>query len=146
MKTSESVKQIAPALVAAQLKIKHAVKDAKNPHFKNDYATLESVIDATKDELLKQNIVVIQSVGTKILTTRLQHTSGEFIEEESELILVKNDMQGLGSSITYMRRFQLSAMLNLAQTDDDGNNAALKTKKLAVASKVPVTKKDTDPF
>lgn len=148
MKTSETVMEISSALIAAQKNIKHAIKDAKNPHFKNDYATLASVIDATKDELLKNNIVVIQSVGTRILTTRLQHASGQYFEQESELILSKADMQGMGSSVTYMRRFQLSAMLNLAQADDDGTLASKPGKVSKVVSKAAVVadKKDSHNF
>lgn len=122
---SESIKAIMPALVKAQASIKHAVKDAKNPHFKNQYATLESVIDATKDALLANKITVIQSVTKEnTLLTELVHESGEYISAEMPLLLNKQDMQQMGSAITYARRYQLSAMLNMAQTDDDGNDAA----------------------
>ena len=75
MKTSESVVSIAKALCEAQKKINHATKDSKNPHFKNDYASLESVIDSTKASLLEQGISVIQSVEGSTLETRLQHSS-----------------------------------------------------------------------
>jgi hypothetical protein len=125
MKTSESVKTIMPALIKAQGSIKHAQKDAKNPHFKNSYATLESVIDATKDELLKQKITVIQThtLDNNLVTT-LFHESGEFIQSEVKLMLSKQDMQQLGSATTYARRYALTSMLNIAQEDDDGNAAA----------------------
>ncbi len=126
MKTSESTKLIAAALVAAQEKIKHASKDSNNPHFKNDYASLESVIDATKVALVSNSVVVLQGMSTDgtSLTTRLQHTSGEFIETEVKLVLSKNDMQGLGSAITYARRYALAAIMNISQADDDGNDAS----------------------
>lgn len=125
MKTSESVANIAKALVEAQKKINHAQKDSKNPHFKNDYASLESVIDATKTPLLEQGIFVIQSVGLdNTLTTTLQHSSGEFFQSSMQLLTSKNDMQGLGSSITYGRRYQLASMLNISQADDDANLAS----------------------
>ena len=114
-----------PALIKAQGSIKHAQKDAKNPHFKNSYATLESVIDATKDELLKQKITVIQThtLDNNLVTT-LFHESGEFIQSEVKLMLNKQDMQQLGSATTYARRYALTSMLNIAQEDDDGNAAA----------------------
>lgn len=124
MKTSESISNLASALVKAHTKIKHAIKDNKNPHFKNDYATLESVIDASKEALLEQGIVVLQAPSGGTLTTRLQHSSGEFIETELNLLLTKQDMQGLGSAITYARRYSLAALLNMAQADDDGNEAS----------------------
>ncbi len=124
MKTSESLTNISKALVDAHKEISHPVKDAKNPHFKNDYATLESVIDASKPALLKYGIITIQSVSSKSLITRLQHVSGEYYESELELLVDKNNMQGLGSAITYARRYSLAAMLNISQADDDGNSAA----------------------
>lgn len=125
MKTSESMINISKALVEAHKKIGHAKKDAKNPHFKNDYATLESVIDASKHSLLENGIIVIQSISEKYLTTRLQHTSGEFIESSIELLVDRSNMQGLGSAVTYARRYSLASMLNIAQSDDDGNEASI---------------------
>jgi hypothetical protein len=126
VKTSESVKTIATALAKAQAKITHATKDSKNPHFRNDYASLESVIDATKQALLDEGIVVLQGMSEdgSTLTTRLQHTCGEFIESYLKLVLSKQDMQGLGSAITYARRYSLAGMNNIAQQDDDGNDAS----------------------
>jgi hypothetical protein len=124
MKTSESVTSIAKALCEAQKKINHASKDATNPHFRNDYATLESVIDATKQALVDQGISVIQGISKTDVTTRLLHTSGEWIESSVELILDKQNMQGLGSAVTYARRYSLASMLNISQADDDGNEAS----------------------
>lgn len=134
MKTSESVKSIAPAIIAAQRDVKHASKDSNNPHFKNDYASLESVIDATKIALLKQDITTLQGMNPEgsSLTTRLQHSSGEFIETELKLVVSKQDMQGLGSAITYGRRYALAAIMNISQQDDDGNGAS---KRKPVAAK-----------
>jgi hypothetical protein len=122
MKTSETVLKIMPALIKAQGSIKHAQKDAKNPHFKNTYATLESVIDATKEILLKQDITVVQThTPTNTLVTTLYHASGEYLQSEVTLFMSKQDMQQLGSSTTYARRYSLASMLNIAQEDDDGN-------------------------
>lgn len=123
--TSQETKNIIAALIKAQKKIKHAQKDAKNPHFKNQYATLESVIDASKDALLENDVVVSQVYTREnLLITRLMHSSGEWIESVIALVLNKNDMQQLGSATTYGRRYALAAILNIAQTDDDGNLAS----------------------
>ena len=125
MKTSESITKIMPAIIAAQSNIKHAQKDASNSHFKNNYATLESVIDATKDELLKQKIIVIQAhTASNSLVTTLAHESGEFIQSEMSLIMSKQDMQQLGSATTYARRYAIVSMLNISQEDDDGDGAS----------------------
>lgn len=127
MKSSESLIKLMPALIKAQDEIKHAIKDAKNPHFKNNYATLESVIDATKPALIKNKLLVTQSVTpSNTLVTTLYHESGEYLSSEVNLLLSRQDMQQLGSALTYARRYSLAALLNIAQEDDDGNAAAAK--------------------
>lgn len=150
MKTSNEISNIAKALCEAQKKINHATKDSKNPHFKNDYASLESVIDATKASLLEQGITVVQSVEGSTLETRLQHSSGEYFESTINLLMTKNDMQGLGSSITYARRYQLAAMLNISQADDDGNAASQpqnhKTQSKAVSTVIDTVIDPQNPF
>lgn len=135
---SDSVLKITPALVKAQKKIKHAEKDGTNSHMGNQYATIASVIDAVKDPLLENDIVILQFVSKQSVVTRLQHTSGEYFEVELELIVNKNDMQGLGSAITYARRYTLASLLNIAQKDDDGNLASIASTK---SSSKPAPKK-----
>ena len=125
MKTSESVTKISAALLKAQRAITFASKDATNPHFKNKYADLPSVIDAIKPALNDSGIVFLQTfspsdTGSLALTTRLMHESGEWIEDTATLPLAKNDPQGYGSSATYARRYSLAAITGLYQDDDDG--------------------------
>lgn len=126
MRTSDSIIKIAPALLAAQKKITFALRDAKNPHFKNSYASLSSVIDAIKGALNENGIVFIQTAspsekGCLALSTRLLHESGEWIEDTATVPLPKSDPQGYGSAATYARRYCLAAIMGLYQDDDDGN-------------------------
>lgn len=126
MKTSESIGKIAPAMLAAQMAISFASKDATNPHFKNKYADLPAVIDAIKEPLNKVGIMFMQAGspsddGCLHLTTRLMHESGEWIEDTLVMPLPKQDPQGYGSAMTYARRYALSAITGLYQDDDDGN-------------------------
>lgn len=141
MKTSDSLINISKSMAEAQKKISHATKDSKNPHFKNDYASLESVINASKEALLEHGIFVIQTADDKALTTRLQHTSGEYFESTLSLILSKQDMQGLGSAITYARRYSLASMLNISQADDDGNEASRQPQRPVVEPKKHIVEK-----
>ncbi|CAB4121794.1 Essential recombination function protein [uncultured Caudovirales phage] len=132
MKTSESLVKIAPALVKAQMGITYAIENAKNPHLKNTYADLSAVIDAVKVALNANGISFIQSPspsddGRLHLTTRLIHESGEWIENTATCPLPKQDPQGFGSALSYLRRYSLSAFCGLYSDDNDGNSAINRT-------------------
>lgn len=124
---SESIDKIIPALIKAQSEIIGAVKDGKNPHFKNSYSTLESVINACKGPLNSNDLMFVQSINVdgdnSILETKVYHSSGQWIASHTKLVVSKNDAQGHGSSISYFRRYSLAALLGIAQIDDDGNEA-----------------------
>ena len=116
------------ALIAAQQGMTSVKKDSINPHFKNRYASLEAVIDATSKVFQSNGFAVMQPCGRDDLgvfvETVLLHTSGESFSSRVYLALSKQDMQGLGSAITYARRYGLLGMACLAPEDDDGNDAS----------------------
>jgi hypothetical protein len=129
MQHSESMKAIAPALLAAQKATEFAKKDATNPHFKNKYADLPAVIEAVKPALNAAGIVYIQTASPSDdnrlhLTTMLMHESGEWISDTLVMPLPKQDPQGYGSAMTYARRYALAAITGVYQDDDDGNAAS----------------------
>lgn len=128
MKTSETITKIADALVKAQAAMKPAIKDSRNPHFNSQYADLASVWDAIRGPLTSNGLSVIQMVGSNelektTLTTRVTHVSGEWIESTWQIPVGKQDPQGLGSAISYARRYALAAAIGVVQEDDDGNAA-----------------------
>jgi len=148
------MKELFAALIKAQSQIKNAVKDSVNPHFKNRYADLESVWDAVRDALHKNDLAVLQltdidASGAPVLITRVIHTSGEHVEGRYPLVCKDpTDAQKLGSSMSYARRYALSAMLGVIQSDDDGNGASAQPAKPAgapVAAKA-ITNAMTDLF
>ena len=99
-------------------------KDKKNPHFKNDYASLNEVLDKIKKPLNDLGLVVAQSPQLAGLETIITDTdSGESIVSHIPY-LNASDMQKLGGAITYARRYSLVAMLGLEDDDDDGNTAS----------------------
>lgn len=122
------MKELAKALVTAQAAMSHAAKDAKNPHFKSAYSSLASVIDAVRPHLAANGLAFVQklhnsdnSVGVE---TVLIHESGEELSCGILYIPVtKNDAQGLGSCVSYGKRYSLQAALGVASEDDDGNAA-----------------------
>lgn len=125
------MKQIAAALVKVQAEIKPAIKDSMNPHFKSKYADLGAVWDSCRAALTKNELCVVQTTdfdgNGAWLKTTLLHTSGEFIEGRFPLQPTKPDMQGMGSALSYARRYGLSALIGIvADVDDDGNAASAK--------------------
>jgi len=133
MKLSESKENILPALVAAQAAIGSRVaKDAKNPHFRSDYATLQQVLGQITPHLHEHGLWLTQDVrgaqgGVEVIT-HIVHSSGEWAEFEPLYVPAgKNDAQGYGSAITYARRYALMPIFGLAPADDDGNAAVAST-------------------
>lgn len=123
------MKNIAAALVKAQMEMDTATKAAKNPFFKNSYADLNSIREACMPALNNNGIVVLQPTvhidGKNFVKTLLLHESGETIEGLTEIIYSKvNDAQSQGSGITYARRYGLQSLCNVGAEDDDGNKAS----------------------
>lgn len=129
MKSSESIAKIAPALVAAQSEMGDVTKDAKNPFFKSNYATLNAVREACMPILARHGLGVLQPIvskdGKQYVETMVFHTSGEFIMGEMEVTTKPNaNAQEVGSAVSYARRYSLMSMLNLAAQDDDAAAAS----------------------
>jgi hypothetical protein len=59
--------------------------------------------------------------GIVSVETVMLHTSGEWISNTASAPVTKNDAQGVGSCITYLRRYSLAAFCGIAQEDDDAN-------------------------
>ena len=117
------------ALAKAQSEMASVGKNKTNPHFKSQYADLSAVIEACMPALNANGIAVVQTTemregGQMVMVTTLMHSSGESVASEMPLLIGKQDMQGLGSAITYARRYSLMGVTALAPDDDDGNAAA----------------------
>jgi hypothetical protein len=114
-------------LASAQSEMGAALKNAKNPHFKKDYADLSSVQEASMPSLNKYGFAVLQKFGQdemgQYVDTIFAHKSGETISSRIYLLLQKKDMQGLGSAQTYARRYGLMGLAGIAPADDDGNGS-----------------------
>jgi hypothetical protein len=128
VRRSESFAALAAALAKAQGEIVGASKDKTNPHFKSNYADLAAVWDACRGPLSKNGLAVLQPAvadGARVtVTTILTHSSGEWVESELTMTAAQSNPQGLGSCITYARRYALAAMVGVAPEDDDGNAAS----------------------
>ena len=130
---SGKIDKLATALAKAQGEITGARKTSKNPFFKSDYADLYECIEATRPVLSKHGLSIVQTndgvhlIGNTVFLhvgTMLMHTSGQWIRSYVPLpIDTPVNAHKLGSAMTYGRRYGLSAMVGIAQMDDDGNAA-----------------------
>jgi hypothetical protein len=130
MKQSETIDKIIPAFIAFQSDMPSVPKDGNNPHFKSKYATLGAITEATRPHLAKHGLGFMQWMsnrdGLQLIVTRIMHTSGQWMEDEGYILNpTKNDPQGMGSAVTYARRYTLGASLGIiTEDDDDGNRAS----------------------
>lgn len=114
-------------LIQAQSDVGRVIKDGKNDFLANEYATLEAVQNVVMPVFHAQGFAVLQSGGAdeygKYMSTTLVHSSGHTFDSKIYLIHSKQDMQSLGSAITYARRYGLLAMSGVQAVDDDANEA-----------------------
>jgi hypothetical protein len=112
---SRTIGQLAAALAKAQGEIQGASKDKTNPHFKSSYADLASVWEACRAALSKAGLSVLQPVfadGARVtVTTIVAHGSGEWMSTDLTMTAGANTPQGVGSCITYARRYALASMV-----------------------------------
>ena len=121
-------------------------KNSVNPHFKNEYADLNEVLDKVKKPLNELGVVIIQTTEAMTLRTSLYDTESDTEIVSSTPFINPSDMQKLGGAITYAKRYALVAMLALEDEDDDGNKASEPTVgKKGVAATI-LSKEQIDDF
>jgi len=131
MNSSTETNELALALCLAQGQMGGAVKDSSNPFFKSSYADLTSVIKAIKQPFADNGLSYTQfpvssDIGVGV-ATRLMHVSGQWVESEFVLPIVKQDPQAAGSAITYARRYALQSIAGIPTADDDAESAMLRS-------------------
>jgi len=136
---SDSIAQVAAALVAAQAKLKDVTRDKtarvqsqKGTSYSYDYADLATVLDAIRPVLTENKLAVTQFAETGngeddrgvAVTTLLLHESGEYIGGKLVMPCDMGNAQSIGSAITYGRRYGLQCVVGIAtESDDDGAGA-----------------------
>lgn len=125
---SPSIANLAAAIVAAQQELKPVKRDQQNPFYRSTYADLAACWEAcapfrAHGIAITQSPVPPPAEGFVCLQTQLTHTSGEWMSSQLLLPITKADPQGVGSAITYARRYALGCMTGLVtEEDDDGNS------------------------
>jgi hypothetical protein len=124
---SENIGELAAALAKAQAAMDNAKKDSDNPFFKSKYADLTAIWSACREQLTANGLAIVQATDESddavVVVTKLIHSSGQWMEGRLRMKPVKNDPQGIGSCISYARRYALAAMVGVCTEDDDAEAA-----------------------
>lgn len=129
---SEAINEISAALSKAQGEFPRVNVNQENPYFKSGFADLNNIVRSIRPALAKNNLSLTQQTkilpdGATILVTRLRHSSGQWIESRVRIIPPKNDMQSYASTLSYMKRHSIMALLCITIdsdfADDDGEVA-----------------------
>lgn len=143
---STSIGQIAAALAAAQAKLESVPKERRakiegKSSYSYSYASLADALDIARAPLADAGIAIVQSPALDsieqtssdersgevrttrqtvvVVTTLLAHSSGEWIRSSLTMRPTQSTPQGIGSAITYARRYALLAILGMTTDDDD---------------------------
>jgi hypothetical protein len=135
MTSSENIGAIAPALIKAQSRMQGISKEGNNPAFRSKYVTLDSILDALRPILTANDLMLTQGTTDTTVTdgkvvaitveSRIIHASGEWISTTATIPVTKPDAHGLGSALTYGRRYSVSALLAISADEDDDANGAV---------------------
>ncbi len=139
MKTSDSISEISKALSNAWGAIENPkhnktvrVQTKKGGQYTFEYTDLGGVLDAIKPHFKENGLAVTQSAGTEltnnqlfvVVKTRINHSSGEWMESNPLTVMANNSIQEMGGQITYLKRYSLSAMLGISTEEDDDANGS----------------------
>ncbi|HPU70251.1 MAG TPA: ERF family protein [Coprothermobacter proteolyticus] len=142
---TEGISELIKALLAVQHEVKNPIATSENPYFKSKYAPLDQIVDLLRPLLTKNGLVMAQEVLSNSsqeisIVTYLFHTNGcwlEFgpvtanpqrtrvqvgVDEERKPIYETTDevsVQTIGSTISYLRRYALLSLFNMAATSED---------------------------
>jgi len=121
---SDQLNELVAALAKAQTEYPSIGKNRTNPFFKSEYADFDSIMNAIRPVLSKNGLVLSQFTvididsQSRTLHTRLFHASGQWMESRQRIVPEKNDDQKFASSVTFNKRHQAMAILNITISDD----------------------------
>jgi hypothetical protein len=129
MEMSESILDLAKALNILQGQLMTVPKEKINPFHQSKYADLSAIWEMCRQPLAANGLSLVQTTevieNNVILETTLLHSSGQWLRGKLSLNPVKLDPQGIGSALTYGRRYAMCAMLGIAaDADDDAEGAS----------------------
>lgn len=125
MKTSEQTADLFKALAQFRLVLKQPLKDAANPFFKSAYVPLENIVTVIDEAMIDTGLNYMQEDDEGYIYTIITHESGQWMKlRGAQIKATKNDAQGLGSGISYAKRYSLAMAFAITSDKDDDGNAA----------------------
>jgi hypothetical protein len=125
--SSEQTDKVVPAFVLALQAVEDVTrsKTVNAGNMRYAYADLDAVLEAAKPVLTVNGLAVTQAAAQDGITALLMHASGQWLSfPPLQVTTQQNTPQGQGSALTYARRYQMLALLNIATEDDDGKSAS----------------------
>ena len=117
--------KLGPAFELFLEHVRDPSKDASNPHFRSKFVSLGAAIEAIRPASHSFGIYIRQPIEGMGIATIIDHpASGQFRWTWAPLMLEKQTPQGMGSAITYLRRYSLLSALGLEGDVDDDAEAA----------------------
>ena len=149
MNKSEQINELATALAKAQGELENASKSSSNTHFKSKYADLAEILNTVRPVFALNGLSVTQcpsfEAGIVSVETILMHSSGQWMSSVISAPVSKQDAQGVGSAITYCRRYSLASVAGIAQEDDDAEGAIGRPPKQQQRLSAPANEKPIKP-
>ena len=104
-----------------------AKKTGVNPHFNSVHFTLDDITRAVTPALNELGLYIshrqVLTDGQLLCVASITDEEGDCIESVLPIPQSQNP-QVVGSALTYFRRYNICALLNIAEADDDGNASA----------------------
>ena len=130
MDRTEQITELTKSLAKFHALVGKIKKDAKNPFFKSNYASLSHILEEVAQPMQDSGLVISQFPDDSSLVTMLIHAdTGQYISSSYIMPVSKqNDPQALGSAISYARRYAITSILSLNIDDDDAEAATKPTR------------------
>lgn len=124
---SPELGELFAALSAVQGELADPAATGLNETVGNRHLTLSGVLGCARPVLARHGLCIIQCVMDTQLRTILGHKSGQFIQSDVPLLMGRPEllpMQAMASAVSFARRIAATAMVGIAQADDDGQATA----------------------
>lgn len=118
--------------------------DSKNSHFKNEYLSLNGLLDAIKPVLKAHNAVLTTGLYVRETEAELFNVmrivftfiEGEEVHTAESHVIIPNleNPQQFGSYVTYVKRYAILSSLGVAADKDDDANESASAKTVTTTS------------